>query len=277
MKKPAFAWLFLGLVLLPFSEFARAEQWKLIWCDEFDGEGAPDGSKWTYEEGFRRNEELQFYTRRHENVRVEGGMLVIESRRERYPNPAFQAADSPDWRKSREYAEYTSASVTTRGIAAWRYGRVEVRAKLPGGRGMWPAIWMLGNDRSAGWPACGEIDIMEYVGFEPDTIHGTVHTASYNHVKGTQKGSTIRASEPDQQFHVYAIEWDSDKIDFFVDDQKYFTFKNEKTGKDVWPFDQPHYLILNAAIGGSWGGAKGIDEKIFPTRYEIDYVRIYQK
>ena len=277
MKRQALVWLYVGLCVIAHGGIAQAEQGKLVWSDEFTQEGTPDAMKWTYEEGFRRNEELQFYTRRPENVRVENGMLVIEARREQYANPGFRSTKSSDWRKSREHAEYTSASVTTRGIASWRYGRVEVRATLPGGRGMWPAIWMLGTDRRAGWPACGEIDIMEYVGHDPKTIHGTVHTARYNHVKGTQKGKTLKVSQPDQEFHVYAIEWDKNKIDFFVDGEKYFTFTNEETGKDAWPFDEPHYLILNTAVGGSWGGQKGIDETIFPTRYEIDYVRIYQK
>jgi beta-glucanase (GH16 family) len=277
MTRQVLVWLFLGLLFVADGKLACAETWKLVWSDEFDQAGAPDPSRWTYEEGFIRNHELQFYTRRAENARVEDGMLVIEARREKFPNPRFQSADARDWKKSREHAEYTSASVTTRGIADWRYGRVEVRAKLPGGRGMWPAIWMLGSNRSLGWPACGEIDIMEYVGYEPETIHGTVHTAKYNHVKGTHKGDTIQIAGPDKQFHIYAIEWDKDKIAFFVDGRQYFTFENEQTGNDAWPFDQPHYLILNTAVGGSWGGKKGIDETIFPTRFEIDYVRVYQR
>ena len=139
-----------------------------------------------------RNGELQFYTRnRTENARVEKGTLIIESRQEKFPNPAYQPDARNDRKRSRPFAEYTSASLTTRGISTWRYGRIEVRAKIPRGRGMWPAIWMLGADRSAGWPACGEIDIMEYVGFEPDTIHGTVHCAKYNHIKKTQKGARL--------------------------------------------------------------------------------------
>ncbi len=255
-----------------------AADWQLVWSDEFDRPGSPDPAKWTYEEGFVRNREEQFYTReRSENARVEKGHLVIEARRERYPNPAYRPGATGNWNRSREFAEYTSASLTTRGLASWRYGRIEVRAQLPGGRGMWPAIWMLGTNRAVGWPACGEIDIMEFVGHEPDVIHGTAHTAKYNHVKGTQKGSTLKVASPDRDFHVYAVEWSAERIDFFVDDQKYFTFANEHTGTDAWPFDQPAYLILNTAVGGAWGGAKGIDPTIFPTRYLIDYVRVYQQ
>lgn len=128
-----------------------------------------------------------------------------------------------------------------------------IKEKLLSGKGMWPAIWMLGTNRDkVGWPACGEIDIMENVGFDPDTIHANIHTKAYNHMKGTNKGSKIKGEKPYEQYHVYAIEWHENRIDFFLDDEKYFTFKNEGTGNDVWPYDKPHYLILNAAIGGNY-------------------------
>ena len=265
-------------LLLALPSLAQAAEWKLVWADEFDKPGAPDPAKWTNEVGFVRNRELQYYTRRRpENARVENGVLVIEARREKFANPSYQPGAQGSPRRSREFAEYTSASLTTRGLPSWLHGRVEVRAKIPRGRGMWPAIWMLGANRNAGWPACGEIDIMEFVGFDPNTIHGTVHTAKYNHLKKTQRGSTVRVQAPYEDFHVYAIEWSADKIDFFVDDKQYFSFPNEKTGREAWPFDQPQYLILNSAVGGDWGGAKGIDPDIFPQPYLIDYVRIYQK
>jgi len=255
-----------------------ATDWKLVWADEFDYNGLPDPSRWTYETGFVRNNELQYYTsKRKENSRVENGMLIIEARKEQFKNPAF-AAGSTKKGKTKEYADYTSASITTLGKAAWHYGRVEVKAKLPKGRGMWPAIWMLGtNIKTVGWPACGEIDIMENVGFETNTIHGTIHTKKYNHVAGTAKGSKTEITAPYGDFHVYAVEWDARKIDFFVDDRKYFTFNNDGGGDDAWPFDKDQYLILNIAVGGSWGAAKGIDESIFPQKFYIDYVRIYQK
>lgn len=282
---------YLGLVLLclaasPLSaEDRKAEDrkdgWKLAWSDEFNTPGLPDASKWDYEEGYCRNRESQYYTRgRLENARVEDGMLVIESRKERIKNPKFDpgAKNKSDWNKTREYTEYTSASLTTRGKVEWTYGRIEVRAKLPTGRGMWPAIWMLGtNIRQVGWPACGEIDIMEYVGFDPNLIHANFHTKKYNHVLGTGKGGTIKIARPWEESHIYAIEWNPDRIDCFVDDAKYFTYKNEGTGADVWPFDKDQYLILNSAVGGAWGGQKGIDDSIFPQKFLIDYVRVYRK
>ncbi len=257
-----------------------AADWHLVWSDEFDKDGLPDPSKWSYEEGFIRNNEAQFYTTaRKENSRIEGGKLIIEARQERWQNPAFDAAAPVSGRRrgrGPEFAEYTSASLTTRGKATWRYGRIEVRAKLPSARGTWPAIWTLGtNQREVGWPACGEIDIMEFVGHEPGVIHVNVHTRKYNHVLHTGKGGQLTVPEASNAFHVYALEWTADRLDFFVDDQRYFTFHNEGTGTDVWPFDQEQYLILNLAIGGAWGGQKGIDAAAFPQRYEIDYVRVY--
>ncbi len=265
------------LFFLAVTTTASAADWKLIWSDEFDKPGLPDESKWTYEEGFVRNQESQYYTQaRQENARVEDGFLVIEARKEPFKNPRFDASQ-PGRRRGAESAQYTSASVNTRGKAAWSYGRIEVRAKLPTGRGMWPAIWMLGtNIDQVGWPACGEIDIMENVGFDPDVIHANIHTKAYNHVKGTNKGAKITIPKAHEDFHVYAIEWTKEKMDFFVDDQKYFSFANEGTGRDAWPYDQPHYLILNIAVGGAWGGQKGIDDGIFPQKMLIDYVRVYE-
>lgn len=231
--------------------------WKLVWADEFDGAGLPDAARWDYEVGMVRNNEAQFYTRaRTENTRVEEGRLVIEARKEPF-----------------EKAQYTAGSLRTR--QSWKYGRIEVRAKIPTGRGMWPAIWMLPDGMRGGWPACGEIDIMENVGYDPDLIHGTVHTKAYNHTQGTQKGKQVRAKAPYDDFHVYAIEWSTEKIDFYFDDQRYFTFQNEGTGADAWPFDQPFHVKLNIAVGGGWGGQKGIDESIFPQQFLIDYVRVY--
>lgn len=238
------------------------DRWRLVWADEFDVDGLPDSARWTYEEGLIRNNEAQYYTRaRPENARVEDGALIIESRKEQF-----------------EGADYTSASVTTRGRAAWRYGRIEVRAKLPTGRGTWPAIWMLGTNISeVGWPECGEIDIMENVGFDPNRIHANIHTAAFNHADGTNKGASILVEEPYANFHVYAVEWYEDRMDFFVDERKTFTFANTGGGIDEWPFDLPHYLIPNTAIGGAWGGRQGIDESIFPQRFTIDYVRVYER
>ena len=233
--------------------------WTLVFADEFDADGAPDPSKWGYELGHIRNNEAQYYTSRPENARVENGRLVIEARKEDH----------------RGYA-YTSASLNTQGKFEFTYGRVEVRAKLPSGNGTWPAIWMLGTNRTqVGWPACGEIDIMEHVGFDPPRIHGSVHTAAYNHTIGTQKTASITAGDPSSDFHVYAMEWHADRIEVSMDGQVYFTFRNEHTGTRTWPFDTPQYLLINLAIGGSWGGQKGIDDSRFPHNYLIDYVRVY--
>jgi beta-glucanase (GH16 family) len=267
----------LGLALCLGTSVSAAD-WKLVWSDEFDGDGAPDPSKWTYEEGFVRNREAQYYTRgRAENARVAGGVLVIEARRERFANARY-AAGATRWPASQEFAAYTSASLTTEGKAAWRHPRVEVRAKLPAGRGTWPAIWMLGTSHAAaGWPACGEIDIMEHVGFDPGVIHANIHTRKYNHAAKSGKGDKIVVPRVSEDFHVYAVEWSEERMDFFVDGKKYFTYENEKSGPDAWSYDEPFYLILNIAIGGAWGGQKGIDDAIFPQRMEVDFVRVYER
>ena len=269
--------LILILICTLFQAQGADAKWKLVWSDEFDRTGIPDPKRWTYEVGFIRNREAQYYTAgRTENARIEEGKLIIEARKERFPNARLSREQEN--RRRAEFSEYTSASLTTEGLAAWRHGRVEVRAKLPRGRGVWPAIWMLGTNRNVvGWPACGEIDIMEYVGFEPDVIHANIHTRKYNHVKGTGKGDKLKVEKPFEDFHVYAMEWYPEWIDFFVDEKKYFTYKKEQGAReDAWPFDKPFYLILNLAIGGAWGGQKGIDEGIFPQKFEIDYVRVHE-
>ena len=238
-------------------------QWELVWEDNFDLPGLPDSTVWNYETGYIRNNEAQFYTNaRPENARVENGNLIIEARKD------FWEGDS-----------ITSASINTYGKKSMLYGRIEVKAKLPTGVGTWPAIWMLGNAFNEGthWPACGEIDIMENVGYDPDTIHANIHTKAYNHSIGTNKGNRIGVEKPYENFNVYAVNWFEDHMDFFVNDSLYFSFKNEGTGNDVWPFDKPHYLLINLAIGGGWGGNKGIDDAIFPQKYYIDYVRVYRE
>lgn len=268
------------LSLFTLNLTAADSNWKLVWSDEFDAPGLPDGTKWAHEEGFIRNNEQQYYTRaRPENARVEHGMLVLEARKEVFKNPSYDPSRSQGrWKRSQKEAAYTSASVTTQGKASWTYGRFEVRAKLPTGCGMWPAIWMLGvNIGDVGWPRCGEIDIMENVGYDPELVHGNAHTQKYNHTKKTNKGDKIEIAKPYETFHVYAVEWYADRIDYYVDDTQYFTFQNEGSGSDAWPFDRDHYLILNIAVGGSWGGQQGIDDGIFPQKMHIDYVRVYQK
>lgn len=254
---------YLLLIALPMLACCHTEaqsERKLVWAEEFDYSGTPDPKKWTYEEGFIRNNEAQFYTRRAENASVANGYLTITARKESYQNAA-----------------YTSASLHTQGLYEFQGGRIEVRAKLPEGRGVWPAIWTLGANRSkVGWPVCGEIDIMEFVGYEPGKVYANVHTGDYNHTKGTGRGGSIDVSQPFADFHVYAVEWRDDRMDFFFDNQKYFSCIRKGEGVGEWPFNAPQYLIINLAIGGAWGGQKGIDDAIFPVEYKIDYVRIYQ-
>lgn len=254
---------------------AFAGDWKLVWSDEFDYQGLPDNTKWDYEEGFIRNEEKQYYTKaRKENARVENGMLVIEGIKEKYKNPKYKAG-SKNWKEKNEFAEYTAASIITLNKASWKYGRIEVKAKLPEGKGMWPAIWTLGTNRSKlSWPRCGEIDIMEFVGKEPDKIHANVHYGPDGVHKS--KGGKLQTEKPYADFHIYAIEWDEKKIDFFFDDKKYHTVDLDIAGKgEDNAFRRPQYLLINLALGGAWGG--DIDDSTLPQKFLIDYVRVYEK
>ena len=231
---------------------------------------------WAFEEGFIRNQELQLYTSRPENVRIRDRKLIIEAKREALPNARYEAG-SQNWARSRQQSEYTSASIRTLGKADWKYGRFVVRAKLPGGRGTWPAIWMLASDcDKVGWPACGEIDIMEYVGYDPGVVHANIHTKGRNHVLKNNKGAKISVPDAETAFHEYVLEWTPKKMDFFLDDKHYFTYEKEG-GEDLWPFDKPFYLILNLAVGGGWGGRNGVDPSRFPARFEVDYVRVYSQ
>ncbi len=241
---------------------------KLVWSDEFDKAGSPDDGKWNYDLGDGcpdvcgwGNNELEYYTKDSRNIRVENGRLIIEAHRE-------DKGGKP----------YTSTRIVSKGKGDWLYGRIEVMAKLPRGKGTWPAIWMLSTDwKYGGWPASGEIDIMEHVGYDPNVVHGTIHTETYNHSKGTQKEGKITIPDSQDKFHLYAIEWTTEKIDFFVDDKKYHTVtKAHNEDYKGWPFDQRFHLIMNLAVGGNWGGAKGVDESIWPQRMEVDYVRVYQ-
>ena len=175
-------------------------------------------------------------------------------------------------------ARYITGGIFTKGKKTLTYGKVEIKARLQGARGAWPAIWMLPTDWEYGdWPKSGEIDIMENVGYDPDTIVGSSHTEKYNHAIGTQKNAKIACPDCYKAFHVYALEWEEDEYRLYVDDQLYFTFKNEGIGYEVWPYDKRFHILLNLAIGGNWGGQKGIDDSLFPHVFEIDYVRVYKK
>jgi len=238
---------------------ADKKEWDLVWSEEFDYTGSPATETWAYETGYIRNHELQYYTEEMKNVRVEDGLCIITAR--------LEGEDS-----------ITSASINTRDKQDFLYGRIEVRAQIPSALGTWPAIWMLGTNRSElGWPACGEIDIMEHVGYDPDRIHANIHTKAYNHSIGTNKGNQIEMTDPWSDFHVYAVEWFEDHMDFFMDDSLYFSFENDlEKNNDTWPFDKTHYLLLNLAYGGSWGGNEGVDTSLLPLEYKIDYVRYYK-
>lgn len=241
-------------------------KWQLVWNDEFDYIGLPDSTKWSYDTDGNSwgwgNNEAQYYTANDSsNAFVNDGLLTITAK-----------IDSMGGKK------YTSARLITKDKGDWLYGRFEIKAKLPTGLGTWPAIWMLSTDwEYGGWPASGEIDIMENVGFIPDTIIGTVHTESYNHMIGTQKTDSIFIPTNSTDFHVYSLEWEQSEIRVFVDNAHYFTFNNEGKSIKEWPFNKRFHLLLNLAIGGNWGGQKGVDDSLFPHRFYIDYVRVYQK
>ncbi|MEJ5303030.1 MAG: family 16 glycosylhydrolase [Bacteroidales bacterium] len=261
MRKIVF---FLSCLLIGFIHLSSKAQVKVkVWADEFDYNGLPDPNRWGYDVGGNGwgNNELQYYTEnRLENARVENGKLIIEARKEPWGNN-----------------EYTSARLVTRNKGDWKYGRIEAMARLPHGRGTWPAIWMLPTNWVYGaWPKSGEIDIMEYVGYDPGVVHGSIHTEAYNHVMGTQKTDTTLVPDAETTYHLYAIEWDADKIDFYVDNRIYFTFLNEHKDYKTWPFDQAFHLLLNIAVGGNWGGAQGIDPNIWPQKMWVEYVRVYQ-
>ncbi|MDF3059303.1 MAG: glycoside hydrolase [Rariglobus sp.] len=233
----------------------------LVWSDEFDLTGPPDPVKWDYETGpHLRNNEASHYTRRIENVRVQKGNLVIEARREHFEGSA-----------------YTSGSLTTRTTFPFVYGRVEIRAKLPRGRGIWPALWLLGwHNEKAWWPETGEIDLMEHVGCEPDLLFFSIHTLENNHAKSRPIQARLPVSGIYDDYHLYRLDWTDKTVTLFFDDKEVLHY--EKTGDKMasWPFSNPMYLIMNVAIGGNWGGSKGIDDTIFPQRLLIDYVRIYK-
>lgn len=239
-------------------------EWKLSWSDEFNYNGLPDSTKWNYDVGGHGwgNNELQYYTQAAlTNTEVSNGSLKIKAIREKKDN-----------------SEYTSTRLITRGKADFTYGKIEIRAKLPAGRGLWPAIWMLGsNIGKVDWPDCGEIDIMEHVGFEKDSIFGTVHSKAYNHVIGTQKGKKTFIANPYDSYHIYSVEWTPDRMSFFLDNELFYSIQNEHKTTAEWPFDSPFYLLLNIAVGGNLGGKEGVDTTVFPATMEVDYVRVYNQ
>ena len=252
-----YIWLSIYLVLLTNVSFSQNTR-ELVWKENFDGTSLNENI-WNFELGDGcpnicgwGNDELQIYTR--ENHKIKDGMLVITAKKER--------------------DDYSSTRITTKNKMQFQYGRIETRAKLPIGKGLWPAFWLLGSNISeVGWPACGEIDILEYVGKEPNMVFTSLHTTASH-------GNTINSKKTifdniEEGFHIYAAEWSSEKIDFYVDGKLVYTFSPEERTVEVWPFDQPFYIIVNLAIGGNFGGPQ-VDDSIFPQEFIIDYIKVYK-
>lgn len=235
-----------------------------VWQDEFDYSGKPDPKKWGYDIGDNGwgNNELENYTDNQKNVRVENGNLIIEAIKEQSGK-----------------LNYSSARLVSKGKGDFLYGKFEIRAKLPVGRGTWPAIWMLASENSygnKGWPDNGEIDIMEHVGFDQNNIHGNIHTKAFNHSIGTNKGNNVLINTASSEFHVYGCEWTPNYLALSVDGKEYFRFVKEADYQwQQWPFDKSFHFLLNIAVGGNWGGQKGVDDSIFPQKMEVDYIRVY--
>jgi beta-glucanase (GH16 family) len=255
----------------PEPSAEKLPRWRLVWDDEFSGPNgsAPDSSKWVHDIGGNGwgNQELEYYTGRLENARIEDGMLVITARREHYTG-----ADGVS-------RNYTSARLKTLGLFAQQYGRFEARIKIPRGQGLWPAFWMLGvNFGQADWPDCGEIDIMEDIGREPSTVHGTIHGPGYSGGAGIGSPYSLAGGASFAgRFHVFALEWEPDAIRFSVDKTVYKTITpaNLPPGKP-WVFDHPFFILLNLAVGGSWPGNPDSTTR-FPQQMLVDYVRVYQR
>jgi beta-glucanase (GH16 family) len=237
--------------------------YRLVWSDEFDLGNRPNPSKWSYDAGVHFNNELQYYTDA-ENAVVEDGRLIITAKKQ-----------------DRNGFKYTSARLVSKNKGDWLYGKFDISAKLPLGIGTWPAIWMLPTKNIYGrWPKSGEIDIMEHVGYNQDQIHFSAHTHEYNHTKKTEITKFTHIENVSGSFHKYSLEWLPDKLKFFVDDKLHFTYKpadlSDCPDYTYWPFDRKFHLVLNIAVGGFWGGVKGVDDSIFPQAMEIEYVKVYQ-
>ncbi|HEY6946419.1 MAG TPA: glycoside hydrolase family 16 protein [Candidatus Acidoferrum sp.] len=249
-----------------------AKGWTLVWSDEFNGPdgSAPDPKKWTYDLGGKGwgNNELECYTSRLQNAQIQGGNLVITAQKE-----SLTCSDGVS-------SSYTSARLKTQGLFSQAYGRFEARIKIPAGQGIWPAFWMLGNNiTSAGWPTCGEIDIMENIGKEPGTVHGSLHGPS---TTAATSDATAPFSPPTGQafandFHLYAVEWEPGVVRFYVDTNLYATFtQSQWPAGGTWVFDHPFFLLLNVAVGGTWPGSPD-NTTVFPQQMLVDYVRVYTK
>lgn len=249
--------------------------YKLVWSDEFNQQGAPDTTKWRYERGFTRNEELQWY--QEQNAVCEKGRLIIEGRKELKPNPRYEAGSS-DWRRNRKNIEYTASSINTSGKYSWKYGRFVMRGRIDISAGLWPAWWTLGV--SGGWPANGEIDIMEYYSkklLANVACIGPNKKAEW--YSNTFSIDSIGGNKWASKFHTWRMDWDENAIALYLDDQLLNKVELSKLvnkdGSGVNPFKQPHYMLLNLAMGGMNGG--DLSNTKFPNKFEVDYVRVYQK
>lgn len=249
------------LFTLSLSLYAFPQKYVKVWGDEFNTPGLPDSTKWDYEIGKVRNDELQYYTyKRSENARIQDTVLIIEARKEAYKG-----------------AGYTSASLISRYKGDWQYGKFEIRAKVPTGRGTWPAIWMMPTyDEYGGWPKSGEIDIMEYVGMDPSKVYFTAHFQGTDGTGHQGFGTSTVFNQPYNRYITFKLEWTPSKMEWFADGVKYHTYTKPSDDPKVWPFNKMFYLILNLAYGGSWGAQQGIDDTKLPHKFYIDYVRVYQ-
>lgn len=257
------------------TDTSRDPNWKLMWSDEFATDGAPNEKNWKFEQGFARNEEFQWYQK--ENATVKDGHLVIEARRETRPNPLYEAG-SNEWRKKRPNIEYTSSSLQTAGLHAWQFGRFEIRARIKTKPGLWPAFWTLGV--SGEWPSNGEIDIMEFYRGKllANVAWGKKQRWQAHWDSVTKPVTDFNDPQWDEKFHIWRMDWDAKSIKLYVDDlllneTDLSKTINDSDGKN--PFHQPHYILVNLAVGGQNGGDPSQTE--FPTRYEVDWVRIYQR
>ena len=262
--------------LTPIAKSDSAADYKLVWADEFNQAGAPDARNWTFERGFVRNQEHQWY--QPENARCENGLLVIEGRRERVRNPDYNPNGS-GWKQTRQFAEFTSACLLTKGLHKWIYGRFEMRGRIDTRNGLWPAFWTLGSARP--WPGCGEIDIMEF--YQGKLLANACWrgTGLWTPVWDDFKKPIEEFGDPQwsSKFHLWRMDWDSEEIRLYVDDALLNTIAVKETfnqdAEKANPFREPHYILLNLAIGGTTGGDPSRTE--FPARFEVDYVRVYQK
>ena len=273
----------LGLQVFGASPEPANPGWKLVWADEFDVDGAPNPKNWRYEyEGFLRNREEQWYTKSPDNIFVKDGMLHIVARleKEKKPNPNYKEG-STNWKENRPFIEITSAGIISSGRAEFKYGRIVMRAKMPKGAGMWPAFWTIGSDpeRERTWPDNGEIDIVEYVGRDPHEkswMQGAIHWQSPEGKYRQKNGKYVDRPELTDGFHLYGIEWDENKIDFFVDDKVFLSIPIEECGTAQYnAFRVPHFLLLNLAVGGTLGGK--VDRSALPAEYVVDSVRVSQR